>query len=276
MDNSTLSRCITNYSDLKPETIILVGNGSICNGWDPFKQFILSEDAPLEWKTRILSDNSGRAAEVYLSNLVFKYYSSFIALFIADNEKNNQIISESKQLQSNHYSILEKIGKSFSAYPLVCRDTISIIRSLISINVGIITLNWDECLWNEPNIFQNLIQLHGRCSIPKSIILPTELAIQKWYFNMTSTCSQEIKNISIEQKMIHQYAYEWLISAKTIIIWGVAFNAYDTEISSILESAFYYKHTKLEKIININPDRKTDNLISQLFCIDKSKIEIII
>ena len=125
-------------------------------------------------------------------------------------------------------------------------------------------------MWNDSGI-DSIIQLHGRCSIPDSLVLPTELIIDTNIFKLKeenllkndaalrtdylSRYFRGTKNIRQSLKDVHGIAYDWLEKAKTLIILGIAFNVYDAELISLFQPP-PFNELKEIVIANTNSDHR--------------------
>lgn len=134
-------------------------------------------------------------------------------------------------------------------------------------NTGIITINWDEVLWNDHEI-NNIIQLHGRCSVPESLVLPTELIIDDNIFRICEKYlfkdKPHIEQLSqyYRSKVVrdylrdaHKVAIKWLEREKGLIIWGVAFNVYDAELISLFPPKPFNSLEEITIINTVGDDR---------------------
>jgi hypothetical protein len=249
--------------DFKPDTVLLIGNGAIRNGNVPLENVIY----------RFSNSRQPQDPTIhYLARMVFIYRSFRDQLLIKianDQEiKKNIHIEEKEDVEL----LLETREILEDAYITATeKDEISLINKekfqsyLSKNNTGVITINWDEVLWDWNNqSIENIIQLHGRCSVHNSLILPTELTLDENIFeviksklnakpNIIKQLSYYYRNDSVRKALrkVHNRAYDWLVNTKQLIIYGVAFNIYDSELLSLFPPK---PINNLEEIIIINPN----------------------
>ena len=263
-----LGRCKTDFAKFRPKKIILIGNGAIYNCWVPLKNNLIGRCKPdSTYKEAFESADSEFQIASYLAQSVFKFHTTLYT----KQESADNILREI----SIYKDTIDLVSKSFTLINFLIRPELNIVQQYCDSDTGIIVLNWDETFWNMINIFPNLLQMHGRCSYPDTIILPTEIASEK-------TNLQEIHRMVDDPvslaalKDVHSYAYKWLTEANEVLSWGINYNIYESELNVLIESASHPYNDKITKIININPNRKTDISISRLFNFQAKKIECIL
>ena len=150
-------------------------------------------------------------------------------------------------------------------------------------NIGVITTNWDTCLWESKN-FENVIQLHGIAGQPESIVLPGEFASDEDIAEILESQGLVIEDELIRSQVQRMFrgdfrrplsaalvtAGSWLRNAQTIIVWGHAFHPYDSEVCSL---AWEVSRTakKSKNLIVINPSEQDREVCRFLF--SSTKIE---
>lgn len=277
-------RCNSSYSDFHPKRVILIGAGAIKDSWKPLENVFLNANNISDINRLVYtSDDKNNQMACYLSQMVFKYNSICLGKekLRNDYKRNNITKTEKSKLENQFSSFLYElslftnaISSSFNNTTLLPKEEIEFIRECTTNDTGLIVLNWDETLWGMDHVFPNVLQIHGRASIPGSIIYPMEVCLEKIHFN--KLLKQQGNDLTYQSlETVHRLAYEWFYSAEEVISWGVAYNVYESELNSILETAFYdlNKPSQLRKVININVDQKTDYSISRLMNIPLNNIE---
>jgi hypothetical protein len=142
-----------------------------------------------------------------------------------------------------------------------------------------ITTNWDETLWDQDSV-PNLIQLHGRASFEKTLIMPTEFMNDEIIFDLSLHAfrvqhgQKAIEEIGEEEfrrlvdnstrgnkasNMLddaHRASVRWLESAKEIAFCGVAMNIYDAELNSIIASSSHLSPWRSVENWNTDPNSR--------------------
>lgn len=254
----------------KPECVVLVGNGAIENGWTPLREaldpMINNKDGISDVVKNIKVQNCETFHQLAILSYRFKLYRAQILRKLVEGKLTLQEL-EKKGLDPVVYAFLKlrtDIANSYKKYEKELSLKISSdIKALIGENAFFITTNWDETLWNMKEI-KNLAYLHGRSSLPQSIVFPTELLIDDTMFDpMTlkgySDCPEEFKNILSEVfrfKAIGQlmdtieFACSSIKEAKRIVVWGFNLADYDADINTLLSTN---THNNQELVV-INPD----------------------
>jgi hypothetical protein len=164
-----------------------------------------------------------------------------------------------------------------------------------------ITLNWDTTLWhNENPLFNNLIQLHGIAGFDESIVLPMEQTpydeianlfsvfddkhlLHEWQKACQHKFGNELflklryrENAASEQlRLAHSLFIQWIEACENIYIWGVGFNDYDAEVSTVIRSVRDKGGFKHKVVTVINPDQKQRYRVAELFGIHPYEVEYI-
>ncbi len=156
---------------------------------------------------------------------------------------------------------------------------------LFEADAAAVTLNWDNCLWNIPDI-KNLTHLHGRCSDPMTMIFPTE-TINEYYLHsiLVEKIIEVLNSLSNEHKKQNHldlfldryfikdkgyknlfesenYLNRWLNEANEIYFCGIAFNTYDHELTNsfgMYSSSKTWKRIAILSRVN-NKDLKLKSL----------------
>lgn len=132
-------------------------------------------------------------------------------------------------------------------------------------DVGVITVNWDQCIWEESR-FESVIQLHGVASDPESIVLPGEYADDDAFVDILENLGFSIQSEGVRNQVLRMFRGDfrrpltaalqtagfWLENAETICVWGLAFHPYDAEVCQLAWNAGRNAR-KAKTITVINP-----------------------
>lgn len=280
---SELIRCESDISTFAPRKVILIGAGAIEGSWEPIYDVMndTRNNIAKEYKAAFNSKDKNNQIATYLAQVSLQLNSAIIQNFstsldiITDEYIGKQLenLIQRQILLQTYSKIIIQISSSLQKTPLLPREQIKDIENEIDDSTGVIVLNWDETIWKRTDKFKNVIQLHGKCSNPYSLILPMETSFEKEF--LTRLVKYEKINEGVRYvTAIHPIAFNWLHSAEEIISWGVAYNMYEAELNQLLNSAFYQQNRKpLAKITNINTDESTNTTIAALMNFPREKIK---
>lgn len=212
-----------------------------------------------------------KVADYFLSEYIAKYSGininpEYRNLFERQLEQDKALVKLTSCFRKNLAEYFEQ-GFSMSLKKIPPE----IEKVIYSRSTALITTNWDNILWSwENGAFKRICCLHGRCSSYESIILPTEYWIDELPWERLKEFSRRCSNskLSFEvENYIYQNRYSWLDSAQKlaanwlekdvqVLVWGMAFNAYDSELMSVLGQRNQKRDPKRVKIFNPNDDHK--------------------
>jgi len=224
--------------------VVIVGNGAIQGGNEKVAEAIQSyksQDAVIHAQL-----DYGTALAFYAANI--RTIKNVLIQRLLQNDKQYNIdIAEYRKSLCDAEIIREKLATAFSiktGHGIELRPEISrYVPDLDGDAVGVITINWDELLWQEIGL--NLVQLHGRTSIPNSIILPME-QIQDAFISDIVKCTQLSAETQKDVEMIlrgeiqyhlrdaERQAFLWMHSADELVVYGVSMNPYDAELFQLM------------------------------------------
>jgi hypothetical protein len=116
----------------------------------------------------------------------------------------------------------------------------------------IVCLNWDTCFIEDRN-FPNVIQLHGNCRHPRTLVLPTEYVMDFGKEDEATRHAWDLHDNELDMlRTCHSGAILFIKSVQSIYLWGVGLSIYDAEIQAILATAA--NEGKLDELRVINPD----------------------
>jgi hypothetical protein len=246
----------------QPSTVILAGNGALQNGWEPYRSHLKDIQDKLMPQIPGLGEYILNTPDptIYLARQAYRY--RFL----------EQVNSDSKD-RENLEKIIHDIAKRYQKTPLKLQDfpekAIRRIDKNILNDFAVVTTNWDRTLFTDRKFGKNIIQLHGICSRPETLILPTDFTIDS-HINKRVTGSDDFSELYQMLNITHR----WLKNAKTVITWGINFNPYDAELLAV---AFVdYNRPKKEQenfkyLININPSKFARDQATYVFGVDPSK-----
>lgn len=266
-------------SNYEPEILVLIGNGAIENGDDVF-QNVISE---LENKKAIKSYAQLCAVHTYqFRSLRNTYLSECITIL-----KYNRITNDDKKRWNRdldrflnyRQSIAAAFRKTYRGGELKLRSSSAICDLLQGSKVGVVTLNWDECIWANAEI-KNLIYLHGSVKYPQSMIMPNELSHDEDIYGIGAEVTNEVKlfekfyrgDYRKDLTICHVRAGQWMRSIKKLIIWGVAFNVYDAELMTLLYWWHANKNVRTRNVIIINSNEDHVKRTKELLKIEEDNI----
>ena len=272
--------------ETKPLTkILIVGNGAVDGGNEPLRNAIADCEeyeryAGIDTKYK----NSNPDLATYLGAVAYVARDNRYAVLRLLAEKG-QLDESERSWFTFHAEFVVKfrntIGQRFSKAredrKIKLRDTSYIFRYLNLKDdepFGVISLNWDELLFENKKLSEHLVALHGRASIPQSLILPMEATTDDVILDLflkshpmvpESPDMQLIQKAFREKKVrdehdyIHHVASRWLQNAKQIVMWGVALNPYDAEFISLIP-----KDDRERSLVVINPDARARDVTGTL------------
>ncbi|MEK6795447.1 MAG: hypothetical protein AABZ39_11755 [Spirochaetota bacterium] len=287
MTDCNLCRPVSPKS-IKPELVIVIGNGAIRNGSMPLLRHFTSKRMYY----------TPREAITALGECTFLYKVARNNL-LGELIKNDDIsrINEYKNTIAEFFKFINGMAKQYKELYNELEFNVeidSIKERMRGRTTGVVSTNWDECAWEmtlgDEYLFPNIIQIHGRCSDPASLILPTELTTDDEMKKVTDLIQDEkLKNDAYESimtrlamhgceecitrrtlksgrylKEAHFAAIEWLESATDIVFWGIGFNAYDAELLAVVDEVFTHKKNEQVKVTVINTDVDTAILTGKL------------
>lgn len=271
-------------AEFEPNTVILIGNGAVENGNEPLKRALLSlEDyqshylCKSEIRYKLYGPNLSTILAAYAYNA--RSYKYDLLKCIQDGKFNGQW----RECASIFFEMFNKFRAEIGAKFTVSKSdkeiklhTFPISEILDGKNsFAVISTNWDELLYDDDLYSKNLISLHGRASIPDSLILPMEATIDDYIVdvfldrNNFKSDPEEKKAIEMafrsketreKHDSAHSIAQKWLLHANKIVFWGTAFNAYDAELMTIIPQSGPDPRFE-KKLIIINPDYEARNRI---------------
>jgi hypothetical protein len=273
------------------ETLFIIGNGALSDGNKPLEKALKQ----LKNENHFFFDSEMVGTTSSLSCLVANETSLFNSL-----QLKSMGALPPCNLEDNIYklaafsgSIRIAIGESYQEETLFIRPEVARFLNELGIKNKTsvcVTTNWDNTLWQQTET-KNVIYLHGRCSCPFSMILPTEMVVQKAaqgslfgeervkkllepYAN--NVLKEEIELLTkyyhINEEMFKaENLFTFALGkARRIIFVGIRFNDYDHELMNCISNAKIRatefsiisssdekekKKTKVAGLVNRSPDQ---------------------
>lgn len=253
------------------DSLVLIGNGCVVNGWQPLINEFKDEDLlyiedpilPL-----ILRANTGR----HSINALTAYLQKGNKI---DLDGNIHMLLELDALRKRVGDIYSRVSttipEDFNFLKLnLSEDLYELMRKNTTLTI---TTNWDPLLWDD-NSVKNLIQLHGLAGsgdISLSMVLPTEMKRdwQQFYFLNSKKINENREFDEIKKNLkyracvlwdaemkLREFIAEQGLNIKRIVISGVKFNNYDSELMELL----YQMQSDLNKKISTNDRQKLEEI----------------
>lgn len=166
-----------------------------------------------------------------------------------------------------------------------------------------VTPNWDNITWNCPEI-KTVLHLHGHCSTPSSLILPTETIVERALKGvLLQESSEKLKELAKKENGMHlideifkhytcssseslvpkmfeseNIFRDWLSNVNKIVIAGLRFNDYDHELIASLSDQTtkrQYEIIIINRASNQEEQSKKVDTVAGLFSCSASDITFI-
>jgi hypothetical protein len=272
-----------------PETVCIIGNGIIENGWEPYRDHLLEVKGRRHCNTRASEIAAARDPSIFLARHSFRQRflkSGAIEALVNDCKfgQADHLIETLSEFKFETGRILTRYldatklrrTKSDKKFGLKTHSLESLIDTRKT--YGTITTNWDLCILGDSFLGNNIIQLHGRCDFPDSAIFPTDFSVDDmalWeaverlpnfcYIQDKVNKILRPKDLAKELYDAHLISERWLRKAKTIIVYGTAFNSYDSELLNIIPIKELGSLEIDQEVIIVNPEPKDRENVARAF-----------
>lgn len=265
---------------VSPTHVVLAGNGVTVGGTAPLLRAIM-EVTGRAVAERAAASVCAVLAQGYKDR---KHFALKDLMEVIDN------VGSLDEYLADYYALKASLSRHYSEgygsgeLRLRTSKTVdSAIDSVPSNEIGLITTNWDVCLWESAK-FENVIQLHGLAGQPESIVLPGEFSSDEELAEVLDNHGFKIEDDKIRtqvQRMFRgdfrrplaaalQTAGFWLDRADTIIVWGLAFHPYDSEVCKLAWDVSQSSNAS-KRIIVVNPSETAREVCRFLFSSEKLK-----
>lgn len=243
----------TKLDSKKIKNIFFVGNGAIKDGSEPIINWITTykpdrENSQIQSYIQFLH-SLGKEA---LKNMGWELALTFIPIFLKASyikERNSKISDKEQSVFSQTIHLRNALAEQFKiADPKRRILPHDLEQVLVSDETLVVCANWDEACWKSQEI-KNIIQIHGICSHPETMIFPTESTLDP-----LPGCDENNADVVDVLKQLHRVVLNAIDNVEFVYVWGLALEAYEAEIRNFL---FLIGHeAKNPKLIVINPDIK--------------------
>jgi hypothetical protein len=265
---------IKGREDVSSETVVMIGNGALVNGWMPLRRVLDNWIQSSEHSHPVINKLRVQNSEAMhqLAGLSYKFKIARGTIY--RQWQSGKMTPDQTALAGLGTSIEEFLNirdQVSRQYRISSGDLIlnndERVKKLLGNNAVYITTNWDNALWLDDNV-RKAIYLHGRCDFSDSLVFPTELIIEDIAYDcdklleLTKNCSDEFRSKifksfrcstvdallsahTIASKLIHQ--------AKRLIIWGYSLGDFDADINAIIGNNINREQTKELIVINTDP-----------------------
>lgn len=272
---------VNGHLALRPSLVILAGNGAVEGGSLPLIKALLDSTG------RSVSENASASVAAVLAQ-TFRGRKNFALKDLSEIFANvgslDLYLEEYYKFKSD---IAENFRQSFEFGKISLRASMPVSEQLATFSrndVGVITSNWDQCIWESSN-FDNVIQLHGIAKYPESIVLPGEYASDEDLAEILENHGLTIEDDEYRRQVLRMFRGDfmrpvnaalqtssiWLANAKTVVVWGLGFHAYDSEICQLAWDAFnpsnvFCANRSMHRnVIIVNPSEQHREMCKHLF-----------
>lgn len=174
-----------------PETVILVGNGVVENGWAPLEEALdemtlAMDDYPIHPRKlgKIESLSYLAMKQRWASQQIMHKTASVAVCAATDFEEMHSAFWMMQNICQPFRKTLAELYENGQG--LVLKD--NAIKALVEHGLeeemtGVINISWDNLLWDyNDQILSNIIHLHGRCSSWETMLLPGETAEENAHY----------------------------------------------------------------------------------------------
>ena len=271
-----------NIETIKPEKVIIIGNGAVKNGWMPMISAVHKSD--LFKEIQHLPDSDLLKLIDLLPSQSIHQYNIFRNIVINNGPKglSEDTLEKIKTYFYLFFSFINNIGDEYSNNILQFNKEIRLIEKVVTKETGVVTLNYDDSVWDYAKdgdvLFKNVMYMHGRGKEPESLYFPTDNTATDRPISITNLIEDDklkdaaensIKKIlkksladherflvrrtnplTEEYNRMHRTYIDWIQSASEIIVWGLGLNPYDAELTSIVYQAALTKRDVKMTVIN--------------------------
>ncbi|TGM74768.1 hypothetical protein EHR01_10150 [Leptospira mtsangambouensis] len=268
-----------NLKELTVKRLIIAGNGSVSNGWDPVKKVFLEKEL-VKGSGRIdlkkyVQENKTLEAIILITHLKRVFRSKLLKDKASKNDYSSSL-EIIKNLNEFNNAIADEFNKSVENKSLKFQPEIKIIYDLLKtkeefLETLFLTLNWDNLAWND-DLLGNVGYLHGNVLNPETMFMPSQYMSENFEFLTfhslnPSFLTQEERiillkgNKDIYLESIAQVFNNCFANCEELYLWGVGLNIYDTDLMVTLSVVI---PEKLKKIVIINRNSDQNSITSQL------------
>ncbi len=215
------------------ETIFIIGNGIIENGWDAFNEAV----------SNVTGIKNIHQAPIH----PFAYLTTFLRFLSSEKE----VIGTEEYKQRLELLKLIRISLSETFKRFQMNGKIGLksgedyVEKYKSGRTLLVTTNYDTLLGEYYAYAYNTIYLHGNCEMPNSIYLHTETSDEPYH----DPQDRDVKYV----QSAHNICLYALERAKRIVIWGHSLDVYDAELGVLLGTTHLSENRHEREYIVIDP-----------------------
>ncbi|WP_167882537.1 hypothetical protein [Leptospira meyeri] len=265
--------------ELRVKKLIIAGNGSVTNGWEPIKNVfkkkeLVTGSGRIDLKKYVEQDKTLEAL-ILITHLKRVFRSKLINDKVngRDYQPSIEII---ESLNEYNTAFAEEFTKLVNEKIIKFRPEIDFIYSLIQtkenyLDTLFLTLNWDNLAWDD-QFLGNVGYLHGSILHPETMFMPSQYLSENFEFNAFSSIDKTFFTLKEKELLIKSDKDKYLesitqvfnhcfASCEELYLWGIGLNIYDTDLMSTLSVVI---PEKLKKIVIINTECEKKNLLSRI------------
>lgn len=258
----------------KFDTVVLVGNGALKNGWLPLRRVLdqwVERDSQSHSIIKKLRVQNTEALH-QLGSLSYRFKIARALLYQEWCHKTRPITEiETRGISRTIQEFLtlrREIGRAYcEAHQELSLKCDPMINNIIGENSAVITTNWDKAILSHPQI-RSSVFLHGKCDHPESLVFPTELIIEDIIFELprmlpelkgcSSSFIHELLSIfrsgTVDALLAaHTQASTLIREASRLVIWGYSLGDFDADINALVGTNINPAVTSELIVINPNP-----------------------
>lgn len=209
------------------DTVFFVGNGAVDGGDEPLTEWI--------------REHAGASGELTFMNVVDRDHAlAWLSMHLRTLRRNTPAQRDKKRPHVDAVLSLKKtLAELFHQRPPARRPLPPALEAvLFSPKTLVVCLNWDLALWETAEV-RNLIQLHGTCRDCRTMIFPAEFVMDlnppgEEHLGQQPFDVHEDDVVCLRR--LHALVLETLTRCRDVFVWGLAFNAYDAEVMTLLSA----------------------------------------
>ncbi len=225
------------------KNVFFVGNGAVENGAKPI----------IEWVKENNTDSSINQSHFKFLNALgddlwskvgWDFALSFIPIFLkCFYEAKCKQATDAEEAFHQALKLRDSLASHFQNENTKIRGPLPdhLKHILNSEDTLVVCTNWDTAFFNARNI-KNIIQIHGMCTVPESMVLPTESALDALIGRNTT--------IQIFMKNMHGEIINILEKCECVYVWGLSMSTYDAELMNLLTTPTLVGNKIRLKVIN--------------------------
>ena len=253
---------------MNPKKVLVIGNGAVISGWAPMVMAV--KKSKLFEHYGSMDDTTIRKFVDLLPAQIVHEYNLIRGVVVSRFGKDiaSADVKVIKNFLVNFFDFIQRIAIEYdTVFPF--RIELGQVLSMVDADTGIMTLNYDNSLWEYSSggsvLFANLLHLHGRAVEPESLYFPTDNTVLDEIANLLQLLAEDTRRKALFDEItgilksklgdatgllqrrspdmrdqlnaVHETAIDWVSGCEELIFWGVGMNPYDAEFLTILNRA---------------------------------------